>query len=164
LIPTKKKTEKIQLAESDSRFAILTSMLKDVMDLVQPPQKEKASFFAVLPGREISKGDTWTTSTPTTNGQIDAAYVLSSISDSALVVDFVESSVSIIKAEMGGSETTTTMNNRSTGKIILDPITGILREKTISTESNGNTESSFGTIPVTSKTITVITVKPVTKN
>ena len=30
-----------------------------------------------------------------------------------------------------GSETTTTMNNKSTGKIILDPVTGIIREKTI---------------------------------
>jgi hypothetical protein len=156
--------EKIQLSETDSRLAIITTMLKDVLDLVQPPQKDKASFFGILPGKEVGKGDTWTTTTQTASGTIDAAYVLSSISDSAILVDFVESSVTVTKAEMMGSETTTTMNNKSTGKIILDPVTGILREKTITTESNGNTESSFGTMPVTSKTTTVIKVRPVTKN
>ena len=33
-------------------------------------------------------------------------------------------------------------------------------EKTINTEANGNTEASFGVLPVTSKTNTVIRVKP----
>ena len=50
------------------------------------------------------------------------------------------------------------------GKIILDRATGIIKEKTISTESNGNTEAPFGTLPVTSKTTTVITVKPAKQN
>ena len=94
-------------------------------------------------------------------GKVDAAYSISDINDSTIVVDFAENSVSITKAEMMGSETTTTMNNKSTGKIILDRVTGIIREKTITTESNGNTEAPFGTLPVTSKTTTVITVKPV---
>src|SRR3569832_1641030 len=100
-------------------------MLKDVVDLVQPPKKDKASFFAVLPDKEVGKGDTWTTTTVTPNGKIVAAYVLTSISDSAIIVDFVESSVSVTKAEMMGSETTTTMNNKSTGKITLDPLSYI---------------------------------------
>jgi hypothetical protein len=156
--------EKVQLAEADSRLAIITSMLKDVLDLVQPPQKGQACFFGILPAKELAKGDTWTQSIPSPNGKIDAAYILSSISDTAIIVDFVESSVTVTKAEMMGSETTTTMNNRSSGKIILDPATGLVREKTINTESNGNTETSFGTMPVTSKSTTVITVKPVAKN
>jgi hypothetical protein len=156
--------EKVQLAETEGRMAILTGMLKEVLDLVQPPQKDKASFFAILPDKEVGKGDTWTSTTETAGGRIDAAYVLSSISDSAILVDFVESSVTVTKAEMMGSEIRTTMNNKSTGKIILDPVTFIIREKTISTESNGTAESSFGNMPVTSKTTTVITVKPVAGN
>jgi len=58
-----------------------------------------------------------------------------------------------------GNETTTTMNNKSTGKILVDKNTGIIREKTINTESTGNTETSFGNLPVTSRTSTIITVK-----
>lgn len=156
--------EKVELADMDSRMAIISSMLKDVLDLVQPPQKGKASFFKVLPDSEAGKGDAWTTSFETNGGKGDAAFAISDINDSTIVVDFAENSVTVTKAEMMGSETTTTLNNKSTGKIIIDRATGIMREKTINTESNGNTEASFGTLPVTSKTTTFITVRPVLQN
>ncbi|MEO6612124.1 MAG: DUF6263 family protein [Chitinophagaceae bacterium] len=155
--------EKIQLSEGDSRMALITGMLRDVLDLVQPPAKGGASFFKVLPDNEVGKGDTWTSSHITNGGKADAAYIVSEINDTTVVVDFVENSVTVTKAEMMGNETTTTMNNKSTGKIILDRITGIMREKTINTESNGNTEASFGTLPVTSKTTTTIFVKPLSQ-
>lgn len=153
--------EKIKLGETDSRMAIITSMLKDVTDLALPPQKGKASFFQVLPEKEAGKGDSWTESYINEMGKFDAAYAITEINDSVIVVDFAANSITVSKAEMMGSETTTTLNNKSTGKIILDRNTGIIREKTINTESNGNTEASFGTLPVTSKTNTIITVKPI---
>ena len=153
--------EKVELSKADGRMAMITTMLKDVLDLVQPPQKGKPSFFKVLPDGEGGKGDTWTTSYPANGGKVDAGYTIADINDTTIVIDFAENSVTISKAEMMGSETTTTMNNKSTGKIILDRVTGIMKEKTITTESNGNTEAAFGTLPVTSKTTTVITVNPV---
>lgn len=153
--------EKFPPGESDSRMAIITSMMRDVVEIVQPPQKGKASFFKILPDGEAGKGDAWTSSYEANGGKVDGAYAITDINDSTIVVDFAENSVSITKAEMMGNETTTTMNNKSKGKIIIDRITGIMREKTITTESNGNTEAAFGTLPVTSKTTTIITVKPV---
>lgn len=153
--------EKIQLAEMDSRLAIVTTMLKDVLDIVQPPQKGKASFFKVLPETETAKGEAWTESYFMDNGKFDAAYTISDITDSTIIVDFAATSLTVSKAEMMGSEMTTNMTNKSTGKIIIDKASGIIREKTITTDSNGTTESSFGSIPVTSKTTTIITVKPV---
>jgi Family of unknown function (DUF6263) len=153
--------EKIVLAEMDSRMAIITTMLKDVFDLVQPPQKGKPSFFKVLPDGEGGKGDAWTTSYMENGGKVETGYKITEINDSTIVVDFAENSVTVTKAEMMGSEMTTTMNNKSTGKIILNRATGIIREKTINTESHGNAEAAFGTLPVTSKTTKVITVKPV---
>ncbi len=153
--------EKITIKETDSRMAIITTMLKDVLDIVQPPQKGKNSFFKVLPDKEVAKGDTWTESNQDAGGKYDAAYVVSEINDSTILVDYAANSITVTKAEMMGSPTTTTMNNKSTGKIILDRLTGIIKEKTISTESNGNTEASFGSLPVTSKTTTTIRVTPV---
>jgi len=153
--------EKIMLSEMDSRMAIITTMLKEVLDLVQPPQKGKPGFFSILPEGEGGKGDSWTTSGDISGGKVQTTYTLADINDTTIIVDFTEKSVTVNKAEMMGSETITTMNNKSTGKIILDRATGILREKTISTEANGNTEASFGSLPVTSKTTTIITVKPV---
>ncbi|MGB3007266.1 MAG: DUF6263 family protein [Chitinophagaceae bacterium] len=153
--------EKIKLTEADSRMAIITGMMKDVMDLVQPPQKGKSSFFQVLPGNELEKGNTWTASYINEIGKFDESYSISDITDSVIVVDFVVNSITITKAEMMGNETTTRMNNKSTGKIILDRATGIMKEKNVNTESNGSTEAPFGTLPVNSKTSMLITVKAV---
>lgn len=151
--------EKIQLTENDSRMAIISNMMKDVFDLVQPPKKGRASFFKVLPESEVAIGDTWTESYDLEGGKYNATYKLAEVTDSLIVIDFTASSVTVSKVEMMGNETTTTMNNKSTGKILVDKNTGIIREKTINTESTGNTETSFGNVPVTSRTSTIITVK-----
>lgn len=156
--------EKFDMASSDSRMAIINGMMKDVFNAAQPPKKGSASMFKILPDTAIGVGQPWTSSYTDENGKYDGAYSISAITDSTIVVDFAESSVTVSKAEMMGSETTTTMNNKSTGKIIIDRTTGILREKTSQTESNGTTEAAFGSLPVTSKTTTVITVKPAKGN
>lgn len=151
--------EKVELTNNDPRMAIITNMMKDIFNLVQPPKKDAASFFKILPETEVGKDEPWTDSYTNETGKFDAAYKISDISDSTIVVDFVTSSATVTKAEMMGNETITTMNNKSTGKIILERATGIMKEKTETTESAGNTETSFGTLPVTSKTTTTITVK-----
>lgn len=149
--------EKVELTSADPRMAIISSMMKDVFNLVQPPKKGAASFFKILPETETGKGEPWTESYTDENGKLDAAYSISDINDSSIVVDFATSSTTVSKAEMMGNETTTTMNNKSTGTIIIDRATGIMKEKTENIESSGNTETSFGTLPVTSKT--TITIK-----
>jgi hypothetical protein len=113
----------------------------------------------VLPESETGIGESWTESYTNETGKFDAAYSISNINDTTIVVDFATSSSTVTKAEMMGNETITAMNHKSTGKIILDRVTGIIKEKTETTESTGNTETSFGTLPVTSKTVTTITVK-----
>ena len=47
---------------------------------------------------------------------------------------------------------------KRTGKIILDKSNMIIKEKTTTTESTGTTESTFGNLPLTSKTVSKITV------
>jgi hypothetical protein len=153
--------EKIVLSESDSRMAIITGMMKDVIDLVQPPQKGKGSFFKVLPNQVLEKGSAWTDSYINENGKFDEAYSISDITDTTIIVDFIVNSLTVSKAEMMGNITTTSMNNKSSGKIILDRATGIIKEKTSNTESNGSTEAPFGTLPVNSKTSSIISVKPI---
>lgn len=152
------RPEKVEIKETDNRMAIINSLLKDIIHLVQPPLKGSPSFFKFLPAGENSVGDTWTTADALNGGKQEAAYKISEINDSTVVIDFIENSITVTKANMMGSETLTTMNNKSTGKIILNRSTGIIREKTSTTESNGNTEGGFGTVPVTSKTTTIIKV------
>ena len=57
-----------------------------------------------------------------------------------------------------GMETITNLNNKTTGKIIVDKASNIIREKNSVTDSKGTTEAMGGTVPVTSKTIINIKV------
>lgn len=151
--------EKVVYGETDNRMALITSLLKDVTALVQPPAKGKPSFFQVLPDRETGVGDSWKDGYEDSTGKMNATYTVTGLNDTLIVVEFVINSVTTTKAEMMGNETVTTMNNKSTGKILLDRMTGIIREKIINTESSGTTEGPFGSVPVTSKTSTLITVR-----
>jgi hypothetical protein len=153
--------EKVEGASFDDRYKLLVTMLKDVMDVVQPPQKGSASFFKILPDNGAGKGDSWTESSTAEDNKFSRKYTLTDITDSTLVVDFTGTSNTVTKAEMMGMETTTTMNDKTTGQIILDKATGIIRQKTITTESTGTTEAMGGNLPVSSKTTITVKVRPI---
>ena len=150
----------IEITASDNRMAMIGNLMKEVLDIVQPPQKGNSSFFKILPGKMLNTGDTWTEATQNEQEKSDIAYAISGITDTTILIDFTGSSVSVRKAEMMGNETTTTLNNKSTGTIILDKTTGIIKEKSTTITSSGNTESTFGTLPVTSKSTILIRVDP----
>lgn len=153
--------EKIELSKADPRLMIVMNLLKDVLATVQPPKKGTASFFKVLPENEIGIGESWVDTVNTESERSTTAYKIAEINDSTVLIDFAGSSVTITKTEMMGMEATINMNNKTTGKIILDKATGMIRQKNSVTESNGTSESSFGNLPLTAKVITTINVKPV---
>jgi len=75
-----------------------------------------------------------------------------------MVVDVAGKSNTVSKVQLMGMEVTTSLNNTLTGTIILDKATGIIREKTMTTESNGTNEGMGGSTPITSKTVIVTKV------
>jgi hypothetical protein len=154
------KPEKIELAKYDDRLAIVFNMLKDVTGVVYPPKKNESSFFKILPDTAVGLNDTWTETNDTENGKMTTAYKLTAITDSTIIIDLVGKSSSVTRSEMMGTPMVTTMNNNYTGKITADKTTGIIREKTITTESTGSTEAMGGNMPVTAKTTITIKVKP----
>lgn len=154
------KPEKNDSAKVDERLTLVMNMLKDITDVVYPPKKGEPGFFKVLPPTEKMIGESWTDSLQNETGKFKTTYTLSGITDSTIVVDFNGTATTVVKAMMMGREAVTTMNGTSNGKIILDKATGIVKEKTINTESNGNTEAMGGTMPVTAKTTITIHVNP----
>src|SRR5262249_42287554 len=145
--------EKFDTSPDDERLMMIANMLRDVLGSVQPPKKGEASFFKILPENEIKKGDSWTETLNNDGGKSTTSYTLTDITDSTLVIDFTGNSTLVTKAEIMGMETTTNLNNKTTGKIIVDKATNIIREKNSVTDSKGTTEAMGGTVPVTSKTI-----------
>ena len=152
--------EKFDASPDDERLMMIANMLKDVLGSVQPPKKGEASLFKVLPENEIKKGDSWTETNIFEGGKSSTVYTLSSISDSTLVIDFTGNSNTVTKSEFMGMETTTNLNNKTNGKIIVDKATRIIREKNQVTDSKGTTDAMGNSIPVTSKTTISIKVIP----
>jgi hypothetical protein len=148
--------EKIELTEMDERVKIVAAMLKDLFDVVYPPQKGSNSFFKVLPEKGAAKGTTWTETYENESGKFSNEYTLREFTDSTIVVDMTGMSTTMSKVQIMGMEMTTSLNNTTTGIIILDKATGIVREKTMTTESNGTNEGMGGSTPITSKT-TIVT-------
>ncbi|MEP7372410.1 MAG: DUF6263 family protein [Chitinophagaceae bacterium] len=153
-------SDKTEPVKADDRLAIVFNMLKDITDVVYPPKKGEASFFKILPDKETKKGETWTESGQNESGKFSSEYTLTDITDSTIIVNFKGTALTTTKATMMGMETNTVMNSTSTGKIIVDIITGLIKEKTTTIESNGNTEAMGGNVPVTSKTTIIIQVRP----
>jgi len=150
--------DKIEIKETDSRLSIVTNLLKETLDVVQPPLKGTGSFFKVLPGKEVNIGDSWNETINTEALKSNSRFTVSAISDSTITVDLEGTSTSITTTEMMGSTSTTTMNNKFTGKIVVDKTTRIVQQKQLAAEGSGNAVTSFGNIPVTSKSSSSILV------
>ncbi len=152
------RPEKVELAQADGRVSVIVNTLKDMTDLVRPPAKGSNSFFKVLPDYEVGVGDTWTDSLFTETERSATINTLSAITDSTIVVDFKTSSVTTNTLEVMGSEAISRQNILSTGKIILDRQTGLIKEKITNSESNGSTEFMGTPMPTTGKMTVHITV------
>lgn len=153
------RPEKIEAVKWDEKMILVSGMIKDITGIAYPPRKGDGSFFKILPVKEISLGETWTDSVKTETTNLKTIYKLAAITDSTIIVEFNGTGISTSKTMMMGRDAVTTMNNTETGKIILDRTTGIIKEKTTNTESNGTMEAMGGTMPVTSRSTITIRVK-----
>ena len=152
--------EKVSFGAMDERMRIVTDMLKELLDVVQPPQKGAGSFFRVLPENEAAIGESWSENGKTSNGEFTNVYTLAEVNDTIIVVNLNGTSTATTKADMMGMETTTKLNLKTTGVIIVDKANGVVKQKTLNTESAGTMEVMGNSLPVSSKTKTVITVTP----
>lgn len=153
--------EKIERKSEDERMRVITNMLQELLGVVEPPKKGESSFFRVLPENEAAIGESWSESGQTENGTFTHVYTLAEVNDSSIVVNFNGTSTVTTKADMMGMETSTTMNNKTTGIISVNKATGIVKQKTFTTASTGSTQIMGNSIPVSSNTTTVIKVNPV---
>jgi len=151
---------KKEVPAPDDRLAIIFNMLKDITEAVYPPKKGGGSFFKVFPARQLTVGDVWTESGEDETGKYKTDYTLSEVLDSTIVVNFKGTSTTTTKTIVMGREAVTTLNSTNSGKIIIDGVSRVIREKNVTIESNGTTEAMGGTVPITSKTTIIIKVTP----
>ncbi len=124
------------------------------------PKVGDATSFKVLPDKELSKGESWVDSTqksPDIKGK--TTYTVSSITDSDVVVDFVQDAKMQRTQDAMGTEANIAMDLKVTGKITLDRKTGLLKQRTANTEAKGAIEAGGQSLPMSTKGTETVTVK-----
>ncbi|MFN2438634.1 MAG: DUF6263 family protein, partial [Chitinophagaceae bacterium] len=121
------------------------------------PKTGDTSEFMILPAKELAKGESWTDSSK--NGK--TVYTLADVTDVDIIVNYTEEASTSRTQEAMGQEILMTSKDKTTGKIILDRKTGLLKEKTATTNSEGNMEMAGQTMPMNTKTTKTVTVKAI---
>jgi Family of unknown function (DUF6263) len=135
------------------------NILSKLGSALDAPVAGEASFFKILPAKELKKGDAWLDSTDAPGGKEYIHYKLADVTPSEILLDYTSNSNSDIKSDMMGMEATTHMVNNSKGKITINRVSGILKNKTAETESEGTVDIMGQSIPIKTKTNLTINVK-----
>lgn len=139
----------------DDMMGQMLSQLSLGLDM---PKAGDPTPFKILPAQEVAKGSTWTDSL--TNGDKGFnKYTVTDVTGTEVLLDIVGQSASVKTQEMQGMEITINMNNKTTGKIVLDKKTGIMKQRTTTSEGNGTVEVAGQSVPITNKITVTTTVK-----
>jgi hypothetical protein len=109
----------------------MMGMMLPGMDMASAlPEEGNPSIFQVLPNREVGIGDTWTDSLNVEGNKNVTVYTVKNITDKDVTLDFKGEGTTLTSREAMGMKVDVNANSRSTGSIVLDKATGIIRQKT----------------------------------
>jgi hypothetical protein len=118
------------------------------------PEVGSSSELTVLPAGGVEKGTNWSDTT----GGHKFNYTVNDITADEIVVGFTDQTTTNKKREANGMEFNLSTVDKTTGTIKVDRRTGILKERSSTTNSEGNLEIMGQTIPATAKTVVNIVV------
>lgn len=146
------KNESAQPATEGDQMA--SAMEQMGMGFSLPKVGDSSDFF-VLPDGNVTKGQTWKRTRPNET----TTYTVSNITDTDIVVDFVEDGKMSRKQEANGMEININATSKTTGKMMLDRKTGLLKESTSTTASDGTMEVMGQTVPMKTTVNKTVSVK-----
>lgn len=126
----------------------------------ETPKAGDVTEFAILPAKTVAKGDSWTDSLNKAKGVNGAiTYTVNDITDSEILLDYVQNTTLETVQQMMGMDATINTKEKTTGKITLDRKTGLLKQRTAETNSEGTVDVQGMSIPITTKGSVTTTVK-----
>lgn len=134
---------------------MMANMLSQFASGIEVPKIGDKTDFTILPSKEVGKGDSWIDS----NNNVKAVYKVTDLTDNEVVIEYTEDGKTERNQEAMGMEVKINSTDKSTGKIILDRKTGLLKSKTTTINSEGTMEMMGQTVPMTTNTTRTITVK-----
>ena len=143
-------------AQADAMAELASSQLGLSLGL---PKSGDASIFKILPGKQISQGDTWTDSASSKGQKRTTVYKVSGITATDILLDYTEAVNINTTQQIMGTDASIRSDDKVTGQITLDKATGLLKQKTATIDSTATMEAQGMSIPSTGKTTITITVK-----
>lgn len=137
---------------------VMGSLMAQFAEGLEMPRPGDASEFKILPVGEINKGFTWT-DTLSSGETGTVRYTVSDITTADILVDYNAEGTMERQQESMGMATTIRLKNLTSGKIIIDRQSGLLKEKTASILGTGTVDLAGQSIPMKSKVEIGIVVK-----
>jgi hypothetical protein len=145
--------------DSSSQEDIMSSLMGGIMEGFNLPEVGDATEFAILPANEVRKGESWTDTTAAEKDIVrKATYTVADINSNDIVVDYTEEVATKTTKENMGMQVDIDKKDKNTGKITLDRKTGLLKQKTITTETTGTASVMGQEIPLDSKATKTVVV------
>lgn len=135
---------------------IMSGMMGSILEGIEAPAVGSKTEFKILPDRSVNKGESWSDS----NAVGKTVYTLLDVTDKDIVVGFVQDASIEKKMQFGPNEMTMTSKDKTKGRITLDKSSGLLRESSSTTDSEGTMEIMGQSLPLTTKTTKTVVVKP----
>lgn len=138
---------------------MMGDMMGGLMEGFDLPQVGETTEFAILPAKEVSKGDTWTDSASADkDAKRKASYKVADITANEIVLDYTEDVATKTTKENMGMEVAIDKKDKNTGKITLDRKTGLLKQKTVTTQTSGTASVMGQEIPLDAKSTKTVVV------
>jgi hypothetical protein len=125
------------------------------------PTEGLASFFKVLPDREVGKGDSWADTIAAAGNVVNTSYTVKDITDTEILLDFISDGKIDTKQNMMGMSVEVKGTVKSNGTITLDKTTGILKKKTVTNQTQTASSLNGQEMNINSKSTSDITVRSI---
>jgi hypothetical protein len=136
---------------------MMSGMMNQLAQGMDVPKKGDFTEFHILPDHDVATGESWTDSL----GGRTTVYTLTELTDNEAIINFTEVEKIDRVQEMMGREIQVKSTDKSTGRVILDRKTGLMKERSSNVASTGEMQMMGQSFPITrtgTKTITIHTL------
>jgi len=154
------KTEPASIPEikPSENLVIVNEMLQNALRVAYPPEGHTNSFFKVLPDHEVAVGDAWSDSIIRKGERSVTDYLLKEITGDDVIIEFKMNTTSETVSQVMGRDSKTNLKITTTGTIVLDKNTRIIKTQTSRSLSTGTKEIMGSSLPISGKNSSTIKV------
>jgi hypothetical protein len=155
-----KKNGAVQAAKKQSDEEAMEAMMAAQLGLqFGAPKQGDPIMFKILPEKTVASGDTWSTESNSNGTKKKTVYLVNSIDEKDIVLSYLEELTINSKQQIMGTEASISGTGKSSGKITIDRASGIMKNKTVTSNASTSLEAQGMTIPTTEKSTVTVSVK-----